>query len=148
MDVIKKVSFSIYHDLIIKSSLTKVFESVTEPAHLINWWPFKCNGESEVGGVYSFYFSPEYDWFGQVIEYSHNKAFHIKMTKSDSDWNSTTFRFDIEQVNENVQLKFSHVGWPECNNYFRRSSYCWAILLNSLKNYIEKGIVVPFEERE
>lgn len=141
-------SFAIYHDLIINSSLAKVFEAITEPDHLVNWWPLKCAGNPEIGGEYNFYFTPEYDWLGQVIEYSHNRAFHIKMTKSDSDWDPTTFGFDIDEVNGNVQLKFWHVGWPACNVHYRRSSFCWAILLNGLKNYIEKGTVVPFEERE
>ena len=141
-------SFSIYHDLIINASLTRVFEAVTQPGHLINWWPLTCTGIPEIGGEYNFYFSPEYDWFGRVIEYSDNRAFHIKMTKSDPDWDPTTFGFDIDEVNGNVQLKFWHVGWPACNTHFRTSSFCWAMLLNGLKNYLEKGVVIPFKERE
>ena len=38
-----KTGFAIYHDLFIKSSLSKVFETITEPDHLINWWPLKCS---------------------------------------------------------------------------------------------------------
>mgnify|MGYP000038193628 FL=1 len=141
-------SYEIYHDLIINASLTKVFEAITKPNHLIKWWPLKCVGKPEIGGEYNFYFTPEYDWFGEVIEYLHNKAFYIKMIKSNSDWNSTTFGFDIDEINGNVQLKFWHIGWQRCNADYRRSSFCWAILLNGLKNYIEKGIVIPFKERE
>ena len=140
-------SFAIYHDLMIIASLEQVFEAVTEPEHLVNWWPLKCSGRPEMGAEYNFYFTPEYDWLGRVIEYSQNRSFHIKMTKSDADWDPTSFGFDLEAIDENVQLNFWHVGWPECNADFKRSSFCWAMLLNGLKNYLEKEVIVPFEER-
>ena len=140
-------SFAIYHDLMINASLANVFEAVTKPEHLVNWWPLKCSGISEIGAEYNFYFTPDYDWFGRVIEYSHNRSFHIKMTKSDADWDPTSFGFDMEAIDGNVQLKFRHVGWPECNADFKRSSFCWVMLLNGLKNYLEKDVIVPFEER-
>lgn len=69
------------------------------------------------------------------------------MTQSDLDWDSTTFRFDMEQDNGKVILRFSHLGWPECNSQFRIASFCWAMLLKGLKDYLEKGIILPFEER-
>lgn len=98
--------------------------------------------------THNFYFTPKYYWYGQAVEYVYDKAFHIKMTKSDPDWDPTSFGFDLEEMKDQVQVKFWHVGWPECNAHFRKSSFCWAILLNGLKNYIEKGVIVPFEERE
>lgn len=143
----KNESFAIYHDLIINAPLTKVFSAVTEPEHLISWWPQKCTGKPEVGEIYNFYFTLEYDWFGKVIEYKHNKTFHIKMTKSELDWDSTTFGFELVEDNGNVTLHFSHRGWPKCNSHYRTASFCWAILLKGLKDYIEKGKILPFEER-
>lgn len=141
------MSYSIYHDLEIKGSIEKIFESITKPEHLINWWPLKCSGIPKENEEYNFYFTPEYDWYGKVVQLENNKSFHISMTSSDADWDPTTFGFDLMQKKEQVLVKFSHIGWPECNDHFRRSSYCWAMLLNGLKNYVEKGIVIPFEER-
>jgi hypothetical protein len=69
------------------------------------------------------------------------------MTKSDLDWDETTFGFDLEETNNGTLVKFSHMNWPNCNDHFRTASFCWAMLLNGLKNYIEKGIILPFEER-
>ena len=141
-------SYAIYHDLIIRAHADKVFEAVSEPVHLINWWPKSCSGTPARGEIYNFHFGPEYDWYGKVTEAITGKSFHITMTKSDQDWNPTSFGFDMVDQKEATQVKFWHVGWPECNAHFRRSSFCWAMLLNGLKNYVEKGIVVPFEERE
>ena len=140
--------YSIHHDLEIKESAGKVFQAVSEPKHLVNWWPLKCSGTPKENEEYNFFFTPEYDWYGGVLKYEKNTSFHIKMTKSEADWNPTSFGFDLEQKNDTTLVKFWHIGWPECNAHFRRSSFCWAMLLNGLKNYVEKGIIIPFEERE
>ena len=139
---------SIHHDLEIKESASKVFQAVSEPKHLVNWWPQKCSGILKENEEYNFFFTPEYDWYGKVLKCEKNKSFHIKMTKADIDWNPTSFGFDLEQKNDTTLVKFWHIGWPECNAHFRRSSFCWAMLLNGLKNYVERGIIIPFEERE
>lgn len=142
------MAYSIYHDLVIDAPVYKIYEAITQPVQLENWWPLKCTGIPEEGEIYNFYFTPEYDWFGRVIKAEKNKAFHIKMTQSDPDWDPTSFGFDLLENTMNVQVMFWHMGWPECNHHFRRSSFCWAMLLNGLKNYVEKGIIVPFEKRE
>jgi len=140
-------SFGIYHDFMVNASIEKVFEAISEPASLINWWPLKCKGTPKIGMEYNFYFAPEYDWFGIVNKIIPNQSFYIKMTKSDSDWNPTTFGFDLKKVNNQTQLSFSHLGWKQCNSEYRESSFCWAMLLKGLKDYLEKGIIIPFEER-
>ncbi|WP_299670973.1 SRPBCC domain-containing protein [uncultured Polaribacter sp.] len=143
-----KEHYSIFHDITISAGIDKVFEAITRPEHLVNWWPKKCKGNPNLNAEYNFYFTPAYDWYGTVVKLEKNKSFHIKMTKSDEDWESTSFGFDLEEKNNFVQVNFWHVGWRECNANFRRSSFCWAMLLNGLKNYVEKGKIVPFEERE
>ena len=144
----EKPSFDIYHDFIINASINKVYAAISEPEHLINWWPLKCSGKPVVGEEYNFYFTPEYDWYAKVIKVAFSNQFYLKMTKADQDWNSTTFGFDLDEVDNKVQVKFHHIGWPERNDHFRRSSFCWAMLLKGLKDYIEKGKIIPFEERE
>lgn len=143
-----RINNAIYHDLFINAPKKLVFDAISIPSQLNNWWTLKCSGKPEVGAEYNFYFSPEYNWYGKIIKCEDEKSFHIKMTKSDQDWDPTTFGFDLEQVVEGVQLKFWHIDWPECNHHFRRSSFCWAMLLSGLKNYLEKGVIVPFDERE
>ena len=69
------------------------------------------------------------------------------MTASDKDWNETTFGFDLADTEQGVLQKFSHINWPEINHYFKFSSFCWAMLLNGLKNYFETGAVIPFNDR-
>ncbi|WP_281542762.1 SRPBCC family protein [Maribacter aestuarii] len=141
-------SFSIYHNLTILSAPQKVFEAITHPEHLNHWWTKKCSGIPREGEIYNFFFTAEYDWYSEVVKCKTNEQFYISMTESDADWDSTTFGFDLKAISDGTQLNFSHRGWPQCNEHFKRSSYCWAILLLGLKSYVEKGIIVPFEERQ
>jgi len=53
----------------------------------------------------------------------------------------------LEEVDKGTLLKFSHENWQELNHNFKHSSFCWAMLLNDLKNYLENGIIIPFEKR-
>ncbi len=144
----KEESYNICHDFTIKADVQKVYEAITKPEHLVNWWPLKCSGTPKMDEEYNFFFDVKYDWYGKVIKVVENSSFHINMTKSDDNWNSTSFGFDLFPKEKFIVVKFSHKGWPHCNDEYRQSSYCWAILLNGLKNYVEKGVIIPFEDRE
>ncbi|MEM1356616.1 MAG: SRPBCC domain-containing protein [Bacteroidota bacterium] len=145
----KNAGFAIYHDLVVAAPTGQLFAAVSLSEQLVNWWPFRCTGEPAVGATYNFFFSPEYDWYGEVIKVIPNEAFHVRMTAADPDWTPTSFGFDLSEVEGGrTQLSFWHRGWPACNAHFKRSSFCWAILLQGLKNYVEKGTIVPFAERE
>ena len=141
------MSFTIYHSLIINASSDQVFDAVSLPEHLNNWWTLKCTGNPILNAEYYLNFTDAYNWYGKVSSCIPNKSFHIKMAKSDHDWDKTTFGFDLEEVDKGTLLKFSHENWQELNHNFKHSSFCWALLLNGLKNYLENGIIIPFEKR-
>lgn len=139
--------FHIYHDLYIEASSEDVFHAVSDPKALEKWWPLECSGKPELLSEYRLYFEPDYDWRAKVIKVVTNVSFHMKMTQSDPDWQPTSFGFDLKEEGDGVWVEFWHRNWPEWNHHYRRSSYCWAILLNGMKDFVEKGIVTPFEER-
>lgn len=139
---------TIFHTFTILSPIEKVFEAVSEPRHLIHWWPQKCDGFPEIGSTYNFFFTPEYNWYGVVSKISNPTSFYIKMTEADADWNPTTFGFELEaEETQKTRVNFSHSHWPNCNDHFKIASYCWAILLKGLKEYLEEGKIIPFEKR-
>ena len=137
----------IYHDLIINASAKEVFDAISLPQHLNNWWTLKCSGSPAPAAEYNLYFAPEYDWYGKVTTCDPNRSFHIKMIKSSPDWDPTSFGFDLKKAGQGVRLQFWHKDWLHCNEEFRNSSFCWAMLLNGLKIYLENGVIVPFEKR-
>ncbi|NNC51017.1 MAG: SRPBCC domain-containing protein [Flaviramulus sp.] len=141
------MGFNIYHNLLIKVAPKKVFDAISLPEHLNNWWTLKSSGKPELNSEYNLNFTDQYNWFCKVSKIKENESFHLRMTDSDKDWNPTTFGFDLELKENGTYLKFSHENWPENNDHFKHSSFCWAILLNGLKNYLEKGVIIPFEDR-
>lgn len=138
---------TIFHDFEIQVAPSKVIKAVCEPEHLNNWWTLKCKGEPKIGGEYNLYFTEEYNWFAQVVEYRPQSQFHLKMTDANLGWETTSFGFDVEVIDKGSLVHFWHKGWQEANSHFKVSSFCWAMLLNGLKKYLEKGEIVPFEER-
>ena len=124
-----------------------MFDAVSLPEHLNNWWTLKSSGKPELNAEYNLNFTDTYDWYCKVSEVKPNQSFYLKMIKSSTDWNPTTFSFELDETENGTMVKFSHVNWPKDNHHFKHSSFCWALLLNGLKNYLEKGIVIPFAER-
>ena len=141
------MSFNIYHSLYIKAPVNMVFDAISEPEHLNNWWTLTSSGKPKLDAVYNLNFTDEFNWFGVVSKCEYDKSFYIKMTDSDQDWNETTFGFDLKESENGVLVEFSHVNWPQLNHHFKYSSYCWAILLKALKNYLETGTVISFKDR-
>jgi len=140
-------SHNIQHDVFIKAEPLAVYKAVSNPSDLENWWPLRCSGEARKGAEYNFFFEEPYDWYAQVMNADPGKHFHLSMTKSDPDWDPTSFGFDLTPENGQTRLQFWHRDWPEANGHFRHSSYCWAILLRGLKDYVESGKIIPFAER-
>ena len=66
MDIVSH-GFNIYHDFVINATLKEVFDAVSQPEHLNNWWTLKCTGTPELDAEYNLYFAPEYDWYGKVV---------------------------------------------------------------------------------
>ena len=116
---------TIYHDVFIKSEPSLIYKAVSTSQGLNNWWTLKSSGFPRLGELYNFYFTPEYDWHGEVVKADKDVSFHIKMIKADEDWSPTVFGFDFKKVKEGTWVQFWHKGWPECNHHFRRSSWCW-----------------------
>ena len=141
------MGFNIFHNLKIVASTEEVFKAVSQPKHLDNWWTLKSSGAPKLGAEYNLNFTDDYNWYCKVCKVQPDVSIHFKMTQSDNDWDPTTFGFDLKPLNGETWVEFSHVNWPEQNQHFKHSSFCWALLLNALKNYLENGIIIPFNKR-
>ncbi len=138
---------TIHHEFTVAGDALRVFDAISLPEQLIDWWPQQCSGEPRLGATYRFYFGEPYDWYGDVVQFVPRESFHIKMTKADPDWQPTTFGFDLREEDGRVHVVFFHKDWPEANQHFRVASFCWASLLRGLRDYVENGTIVPFEQR-
>ena len=69
------MGYDIFHNIIINSTKKKVFDAVSLPKHLNNWWTLKCYGKPEIDAEYNLFFSSEYNWYGKVSQIVKNESF-------------------------------------------------------------------------
>lgn len=138
---------NINHILWVKAPIETVFEMITEPEKLSKWWPMGCLGQPEMGGLYQFDFGPEFKWEAVIIRFNSPAKLSWKMTKADQDWLNSVIHFDLREEEDFTKVRFQHRDWPEDNDHFRQSSYCWAMYLRCLKRYLEEGEEHPYELR-
>jgi uncharacterized protein YndB with AHSA1/START domain len=137
----------ILHKFQIAAPPAKVFDAFCSPEGLNSWWTLRCNGRPEKGELYNFYFAPEYDWFAEVIHVIPGKELTWKMTGAMEDWMETQVGFQLAPDEKGTAVLFFHSDWKEPSDHFAITNYCWGQLLNGLKQYVENGKIIPFEQR-
>ena len=137
----------ILHDFPIAAPPSVVFDGVTTPRGLDSWWTERSSGTPVVGLDYHLYFGPDYDWRARVTACEQDSLFVLEMTRADDDWTGTRVSFALEPKDGATWLRFAHTGWPEANEHYRISSFCWAMYLRVLKRHIEHGESVPYDQR-
>jgi len=137
----------IFHDFPVNAAAEKVFQAVSSSKGLEGWWTKRSSGEPKEGNEYTLWFGPEYDWRAVVSRCVPQKEFELRITEADKDWNETRVGFSMVEKNGVTQLRFHHRGWPEANEHYRVSCFCWAMYLRLLKRYVEFGEFVPYEKR-
>ena len=138
---------SILHDLTIKAPASRVFDCMTTPGGLDQWWTHYSSGRPRVGAEYALGFGPEYNWEARVTRCVRNKEFELELVEAMNDWMGTRVGFSLVAAGDHTQVSFSHSGWKETSHHFRTSSFCWAMYLRILQRYLELGETVPYEER-
>jgi uncharacterized protein YndB with AHSA1/START domain len=137
----------IFHSFPVKASPDRVFEGISTTEGLDNWWTEHSEGRQEAGATYTLDFGPGYIWKAVVTKFDLNKSFELQMTSADADWQGSKVGFSLKPKNAFTEVDFYHTGWPENNEHYRISSYCWAMYLRILKRYIEFGEKVPYGKR-
>jgi uncharacterized protein YndB with AHSA1/START domain len=137
----------ISHDFQINAPARRVFQVISSPEGLDQWWTKRSSGNAAEGMEYQLWFGPEYDWRAVVSRCVPDKEFELKLVKAHEDWMGSRVRFQLKENNGKTTLCFQHKGWPEENDHYRVSCFCWAMYLRLLKRYVERGERVPYEER-
>lgn len=137
----------IYHDFPIRAPQARVFETISSPTGLNQWWTKRCSGEQKQGGLYELWFGPEYNWRGTVTKWVPDSDFELEISHAHEDWDGTRVGFHLEEQNGSTTVRFYHLNWPRANDHYRISCYCWAMYLRVLRRYVEHGEFVPYENR-
>ena len=137
----------IFHNLPIKASAQRVFEAISTPGGLNSWWTNNCSTTPSKDSEYELGFGPGYDWRATASQWLPDSAFELKFTDADGDWQGTRVGFRLVEKKDTTSVSFYHLGWPEQNEHYQTSCFCWAMYLRLLKRYVELGEVVPYERR-
>lgn len=137
----------IQHQVPISKPSKEVYDAFATAEGLLKWWPLECTGTPEVGAEYRLYFGAPYDWRAEVTRADRGKAFEWRFTQAMDDWIGTRVGILLIPTGEGCMLNFYHSGWAKADGPFAHTNYCWALLLKGLKDYVEKGVVLPFEQR-
>lgn len=140
--------YTIYHDFVVNVSKEKFFEAVSTPYGLNNWWTLQSSGNPKLNEIYNLNFTDEFNWFAKISKFEENKCIEFSMAEAMEEWLPTQFGFKLHEINSNkTEIEFYHTNWKAITKEYKVASFCWAMLLNQLKDYLEKGIITPFEER-
>lgn len=137
----------IYHHFPIKASVQKIFQAVSTPEGLDTWWTKRSSGKPMTGAEYELWFGSEHDWRAVVSRCVADAEFEFKILSAQGDWQGTRVGFLLHDKEDVTQVRFHHLGWPEANEHYRISCYCWAMYLRLLKRYVQYGETVPYEDR-
>ena len=137
----------ILHNLIVNADRSPVFRAISTPDGLNSWWTLTCSGTPQEGAEYNLGFGPQYDWQARVSRFIPNSEFELALTRADADWQGTRLRFVLNDLPNATQVTFQHLGWPEDNDHYRTSCFCWAMYLRLMKRFVEFAEVVPYDKR-
>jgi uncharacterized protein YndB with AHSA1/START domain len=138
----------IIHEFTVRAKPERVFQAFATPSGLEKWWTKVSTGEMTEGGAFHLYFGPQFDWQAKVTRYLPSSAFELQITQAHIDWVGTFVGCDLSPEGKDAtRVRFHHTGWPEQNEHWRISCFCWAMYLRILRRNLEYGEVVEYEKR-
>jgi uncharacterized protein YndB with AHSA1/START domain len=137
----------IVHDFPIDAPINEVFDAVSTPSGLDQWWTKTSAGEPAEGAEYELGFGPGYDWRARVTRCTPRTDFEVEMIDADDDWKGSRVGIHLEERAGKTWVQFWHKGWPIANEHYRISNCCWAMYLRVMRRFLEHGESVPYEDR-
>ena len=138
---------NILHEFTISAPPERIFECMTTPAGLDQWWTHYSSGKAEVDALYTLGFGPEYDWEARVTKCAKDAEFELELIEASDEWIGTRVGFHLASLGDHTRVSFHHSGWKAETSHFGTSSFCWAMYLRLLRRYIENGESVPYDDR-
>lgn len=134
----------ITHRIGIRSTIDKVYNSVSTVKGLSNWWTEEVQGEEKVGGKIKFSFrSLAGEILGEMLmevkQLDQEKEVCWQCVEGPEEWIGTEISFQLSQQDDQVILLFGHRNWKEPVEFMAHCSMKWAVFLLSLRDYVETG---------
>ncbi|NNL92129.1 MAG: SRPBCC domain-containing protein [Saprospiraceae bacterium] len=132
------------HNLVIKATLQEVYKAITTQEGLRGWWTIEATAKPEVGFVNHFSFSEKYFNKMKIVELNPPRFVLWKCLDGDKEWIGTDVRFELEELEGETYLKFSHLNWAHETDYYGVCNFHWGRFMESLKLLCETGQGGPY----
>jgi len=137
--------FDIRHRVGITAPQDRVYERLATKAGLAEFWAAKVEGDAEVGGELSFYFSGETPAaVMEVVELSPDHRVQWRCTDGPPEWVGTTLTFELKDGGGETVLLFTHADWREPVEFMHHCSTKWATFMLGLKSGLEGGAFTAY----
>jgi hypothetical protein len=91
--------------------------------------------------------SGQYDSNSQT-SFAPGSELELQMTEAPVDWAKSCVDCRLTPEGEGkTRVLFYHNGWPEANEHWRASCYCWAMYLRVLRRNVEHRESAQHEKR-
>ncbi len=137
----------IMHIVRIDAPPERVYEALTSPEGIRNWWTRDADLEARVGGSGEFRF-PRYgeDSVTRVTVGNLDPPRRVGWTTASSfhpEWAGTTMSFDLRAEDGGTVLCFAHRGFRQADEAYAMFTTGWGYYLVSLQQYLETGEGAP-----
>lgn len=134
----------IYHQVGVKADIEKVYRALTTLEGLTGWWTKTTGSTLENGKLYFHFNDTKIEMTIQQLLPA--KKVVWRCTEKEGEWKDTLITFDLEQIDDQVFINFSHKYWAQQSSLCSHCSTKWAVFMLSLKDYLEKGKGQPFPD--
>jgi hypothetical protein len=144
-------------EIIVSSTPGAVYKALT--TGFDKWWTTSCNSISKTGDKITFRFGPTY-WVMRAsnlvpdtfIELECIEAHHVHDGLPSSildEWEGTKLKWEIQKQEEKTKIVLVHEGLRPSLECFEVCEQGWDyFFVNSLKQYLDTGKGLPFENEE
>lgn len=128
----------IAHRVEIEASPQDVYEAISNPDDLSKWWT-AAQADLRNAELLDFDFGG-----GHIVRMQVEEAVaseRIVWQCLEGPWsNNGNFVFELESIERGTNLRFTHHGWSEVDDFFRHCNGKWGFFLAvSLKGLLETG---------
>ncbi|MBW3619990.1 MAG: SRPBCC domain-containing protein [Actinobacteria bacterium] len=135
VDILHRVGITVPRD--------EVFEALTAPARLAQWWTEDTHGDGDEGGVLAFRFGATGGFDMKVLEVVPEERVLWEVIDGPEEWIGTQVSFDLRTAGDFTIVLFAHRDWREPGEFMHHCSTKWATFLMSLKALLETGTGAP-----
>jgi uncharacterized protein YndB with AHSA1/START domain len=132
--------------LTIQAAPERVWNALTQPGEIGNWWTNDLNAKPEEGSLAEFRFGEWGDFaiLLEVAELVQNKKVYWILRRSPvAQWSGTNITWLLEPDHKGAALIFRHDGFAQVDQVYEQTRGNWNYFLASLKSYLETGKGTP-----